>query len=77
MKVDPWSDCITSRRHTLVKKLITAFTTFLAEILCSVMASGNLDDTHMMVSKYLLLDLVFGRGPMQPTITQLNGSSKT
>lgn len=56
----------------MVKNLISAFTTFLALMLQSEIASGNLVETHMIVSKYLF---VFGRGPTQLTMTALNGSS--
>lgn len=76
MKFDPWSNCITLAKPTLLKKL-RAFTIFLAQIFCRGMASRNFDDAHMMVSKNLLPDFVLGSGPMQSTITQLDGSSKT
>lgn len=76
MKLDPWSDCITLDKLTLVKKLVRAFTTFLVEIFCNGIASENLDDTHMTVNKYLLPDLVLKNGPMQFIIMQLKGSSK-
>lgn len=47
----------------MVKNLISAFTTFLALMLRSGIASGNLVETHMIVSKYLFPAFVFGRGP--------------
>ena len=37
------------------------------------MASGNLVEVHMIVSRYWLPVLVFGNGPTQ---SRLNGSSK-
>lgn len=57
MKFHPWSDRITS-----VKKLISAFATFLVEIFLSGIASGYLDNAHVIISKYLL-PYLFCRGP--------------
>lgn len=46
-----------------------------ALIFLSGMASGNLVDVHMMVSKYWFPVLVLGKGPTQSTNTRLKGSS--
>ena len=40
------------------------------------MASGNLVEAHMIVSRYWLPVLVLGSGPTQSMSTWLNGSSK-
>ena len=50
---------------------------FLALIFLRGMASGNLVEAHIIVSKYWLPALVCGSGPTQSIITQLNGSSTT
>jgi len=46
-----------------VKNLVKAFTIVLALMFLRGMASGNLVDAHMIVSKYRFPDLAFGNGP--------------
>lgn len=67
LKFDPWSECIILVKPTLVRKLIRAFTTILAEIFRSGMISGNIDGAHMIASKHLLPDLVIDNRPTQST----------
>ena len=50
---------------------------FLALIFLRGMASGNLVEARIIVSKYWLPALVHGSGPTQSIITQLNSSSIT
>jgi hypothetical protein len=57
-----------------VKNFTSAFTTFLVVIFLMGIASGNLVEAHMIVSKYSNPDLVFGSGPTQSMRTVLNGS---
>ena len=63
-------------RPTNVKNLVKAFTTVAALMFLKGMASGKRVDAHIIVKRYSLPDLVFGRGPTQSMITLLNGSSK-
>ena len=60
---------------TKVKNLISAFMTVGALICLTGTASGNLVVTHIIVKRYWLPDLVFGRGPTQSINTLLKGSS--
>ncbi len=76
MKLEPWSDWIDFGNPTWEKKLIRHFTTFFALIFLRGIASGNLVEEHIIVSKYSLPDLVLGNGPTQSTITWLQGSWK-
>lgn len=76
MKLDPWSDCITLGKPTMVKKDMRAFTIFLAERFLMGIASGNLVEAHMIVSRYWFPNLVLGNGPTQSTIMRQKGSSK-
>ena len=46
-----------------------------AVMLVKGMASGNLDEAHIMVKRYWFLDLIFGKGPTQSIISLQNGSS--
>ena len=62
-------------RPIKVKNLIRALTMLGALMFLKGMASGNLVDVHIMVSKYWLPALVLGSGPTQSTKTRLNGSS--
>ena len=52
-------------------------TIFLALMFLVEMASGNLVEAHIIVSRYWLPALVHGSGPTQSTITRLNSSSTT
>lgn len=45
---------------------------FWFEIFCNGIASGNLD-VYMMVNKYLIPDLVLGKGPIHFIIMQTDG----
>ncbi len=56
------------------KNFTNALLTTGAVIFLKGITSGNLVATHMIVNKNWLLVLVFGRGPIQSTITCSNGS---
>ena len=75
IKLDPWSDRTHLGNPTKVKNLINDLIIIGAFIFRSDTASGKRVDAYIIVSKYLLPLLVFGRGPTQSIITQENGSS--
>jgi hypothetical protein len=56
--------------------MVRALTMVFALIFLRGIASGNLVEVHMIVSKYWFPALVLGKGPTQPTNTRLIGSSK-
>ena len=70
----PWSVWSTRGRPNVEKNFVNAFTTELAVIVRSGIASGYRVAAHMMVSKYWFPLLVRGKGPTQSTITRSNGS---
>jgi hypothetical protein len=74
VKFVPWSLWTYRGKPTKVKNFTNAFTTFLVVILLMGIASGNLVEAHMIVSKYSLPALVLGKGPTQSMRTLLKGS---
>ena len=61
---------------TKVKNFIRALTMVLALMFLKGIASGNLVEAHIIVSRNSFPDLVFGNGPTQSIMTLLKGSSK-
>ena len=74
IKFEPWSDWIELGRPSSEKKLVKALTMVFALIFLKGIASGNLVDAHMIVSKYWFPDFAFGSGTTQSTIIWLKGS---
>ena len=74
IKFESCSDWIELGRPNREKNLVKALTMVFDLIFPKGIASGNLVDAHMIVSRYWFPDFVFGSGLTHSTIIWLKGS---